>query len=200
VLKIATFAKLQTVMNPWQIHNGKDFVFVKGGGGIRNPFQQVNAYRHSLIQFLSNKQKEILEPNHDSLNFGHISTLVLFHQPVTFDENDIPQNINKYFGIADNNNCIATIVDRASNQLNFSDSEINNILTVLDIKEENLFDEKNEPETNNQPTEIPNAAERLELVRKVLANVDPHTELEKLLLYYQTLINLERQKEPTVTR
>lgn len=32
--------------NPWQIHNGKDFVFVKGGGGIRNPFQQVNAYRH----------------------------------------------------------------------------------------------------------------------------------------------------------
>lgn len=184
--------------NPWQIHNGKDFVFVKGGGGIRNPFQQVNAYRHSLIQFLSNKQKEILEPNHDSLNFGHISTLVLFHQPVTFDENDIPQNINKYFGIADNNNCIATIADRASNQLNFSDSEINNILTVLDIKEENLFDEKNEPETNNQPTEIPNAAERLELVRKVLANVDPHTELEKLLLYYQTLINLERQKEPTV--
>ncbi|NMC98711.1 MAG: NERD domain-containing protein, partial [Bacteroidales bacterium] len=39
--------------NPWRISTGDDFVFVKGGGVIRNPYQQVNAYRHSLIQYLS---------------------------------------------------------------------------------------------------------------------------------------------------
>lgn len=184
--------------NPWQIRNGKDFVFVKGGGGIRNPFQQVNAYRHSLIQFLSNKQNEILDTNHENLNLGHISALVLFHQPVEFDINNIPQTIQKYFGIADNNTCIGYIEDRVSRQLNFSDSEVQKILIALNIKEDNIFDEKKEPDVIGQQTVIPNAAERLELVRKVLSNVDPKSDIEKLLLYYQTLLNVERQKEPTV--
>ncbi len=183
--------------NPWRISSGTDFVFVKGGGGIRNPYQQVNAYRHSLRQFLSNKQSEILEPNHDTFNLGHLSCLVLFHQPVTFDANDVPQNIRMYFDIADNNTCIAKITDRTSAQLNLSDNEIEKVLTALDIREENIYDEAQEPTAQPQ-TEIPNAAERLELVRKTLANVTATTDLEKLIVYYQTLINLERQKEPSV--
>lgn len=184
--------------NPWRISTGNDFVFVKGGGGIRNPYQQVNAYRHSLRQFLSNKQSEILEPNHDNFNLGHLSGLVLFHQPVSFDNNEIPQNIKMYFDVADNNNCIAKITDRTSVQLNLSDTEIEKILIVLDIREENLYDETQEPEIPQQAVNIPNAAKRLELVRKTLANVTATTEIEKLIVYYQTLINLERQKEPLV--
>jgi hypothetical protein len=184
--------------NPWRISTGNDFVFVKGGGGIRNPYQQVNAYRHSLRQFLSNKQSEILEPNHDNFNLGHLSGLVLFHQPIIFDTNEIPQSIKMYFDVADNNNCIAVISDRTSVQLNLADIEIEKILTVLDIREENLYDETQEPANTQLPDNIPNAAERLELVRKTLANVSATTEIEKLLVYYQTLINLERQKEPSV--
>jgi hypothetical protein len=139
--------------NAWQIHNGKDFVFVKGGGGIKNPFQQVNEYRFSLINFLSKKQKEILEPNHDNINLGHISAMVLFHQPITFDDNEIPQKINKYFCITDYINCINVIEDRASNQLNFSDIEINNILSALDINEGNLFEDKPELVMRPDPDE-----------------------------------------------
>lgn len=183
--------------NPWRISSGTDFVYVKGGGGIRNPYQQVNAYRHSLRMFLSNKQNELLDANHE-INLGHITGLVLFHQPITFDTSEIPQMIRMYFDIADNNNCIAKITDRNSVQLVLSDSEIEKILIALDVREENLYDEAQEPETQEQQTTIPNAAERLELVRKTLANVNATTPIEKLVVYYQTLINLERQKEPTV--
>ena len=184
--------------NPWRISTGNDFVFVKGGGGIRNPYQQVNAYRISLRQFLSNKQSEILEPNHDNFNLGHISAFVLFQQPVTFDSNDIPQNIRMYFDIVDNNNCVSKISDRNSVQLNLSDIEIEKILKTLDIREENLYDETIETDTQHQPDIVPNAVERLELVRKSLANVTATTEIEKLIAYYQTLVDIERQKEPEV--
>lgn len=186
--------------NPWQISTGNDFVFVKGGGGIRNPYQQVNAYRHSLIQFLSNKQSEILEPNHQNFNLGHLSTLVIFQQPVTFDNNVLPQNLQKYFGVADNNTCIATISDRTSVQLNLSDIEIEKILLVLDIREDNFYDET-QAQATTQGIVLPNAAERLEQVRKELAKIDftDKTDIEKLLLYYQTIISLESVKVPTVT-
>jgi superfamily I DNA and/or RNA helicase len=186
--------------NPWQMATGNDFVFVQGGGGIRNPYHQVNAYRFSLMQFLGDRQNDFLDPNHQSFNLGHLSTLVLFQQPVVFDHNLIPQKIQKYFGVADNNNCITTILDRNSIQLNLSDVEIEKILSVLDIQEENLYDETQETET---PLDViqPNAAERLEQVRKELNRVDfrNKTEIEKLLLYYQTIISLERVKEPKVT-
>jgi superfamily I DNA and/or RNA helicase len=183
--------------NAWRISTGNDFVFVKGGGGIRNPYQQVNAYRHSLREFLSNKQSDFLEPNHTNFNLGHLSGLVLFHQPITFDTNEIPQNIRVYFDVSDNNHCIATISDRTSGQLKLSDSEIGKILLTLDIREENLYDEAQEP-ANLQLTDSIAKAERLELVRKTLANVTANSEVEKLIVYYQTLINLERQKEPSV--
>lgn len=124
--------------------------------------------------------------------------MVLFQQTITFDENEIPQKIKRYFSVADNNNCIAKITDRNSAQLVLSDNEIGKILVALDVRDENLYDEAQEPETHDAQPQIPNAAERLELVRKTLANVTAKTPIKKLIVYYQTLINLERQKEPTV--
>lgn len=183
--------------NPWQINTGNDFIFVKGGGGIRNPFQQVSAYRYSLIQFLGDKQNDILDPNHSNFNFGHISSLIIFHQKISYDINQIPQLIQKYFGIADYENCIDVLIDRASNQLNLSNNEIEKILQCLDVNEENLFDEEQEIEDFKEK-EIPFASDRLEMVRKLLSNVNPTSETEKLLLYYQTLVSLERKKEPKI--
>lgn len=183
--------------NPWQINTGADFVFVKGGGGIRNPFQQVSAYRYSLIQFLGNKQNEILEPNHSNFNFGHINSMIIFHQKVTYDISQIPQNIQVYFAIADYKNCLDALMDRASNQLNLSNTEIERIVRCLDVQEDNLFDEKKEVD-NVKENELSNASERLEMVRKLLSNINPQSETEKLLLYYQTIVNLERKKEPTI--
>ncbi len=187
--------------NPWQIHTGNDFVFVQGGGKIRNPYQQVQAYRYSLINFLGSKLSNVLEPNHENFKLGHLSALVLFHQRVSFDMNEIPQRISVYFDISDNTNCLSVINDRYSNALNLSDTEIQNILNVFGIREENIYDETQEPVVIPATENIPNAAERLELVKRILENIpgiNETNEIKKLIIYYQTLINLERQKEPDV--
>jgi hypothetical protein len=72
------------------------------------------------------------------------------------------------------------------------------MLNVLDVRGENLYDEAQEPKVQQEQTTIPFAAERLELVRNLLENVNANTSIEKILVYYQTLISLERQKEPKV--
>ena len=185
--------------NPWSIVSENELVFVQGGGGIRNPYQQVNAYRRSLIQFLSNKKNDFLEPNHENFNLGHINGLVLFHQPITIDQKEIPEKILKYFKVVDINNCFSTIADCTSINLTLRDNEIEKILIALDIREENLYDETQELANPTMSESNPNEVDRLELVRKILANEQANSELEKLLLYYQTLINLERAKEPTIT-
>lgn len=184
--------------NPWQISSGDNFIFVKGGGGIRNPYQQVNAYRHSLIQFLGNRQNEYLDSNHDNFNLGHVSGLILFHQPITFNNDTIPSNIRVYFDIADCTNYNSKIVDRFSSKLLLSVTEIVKILSVLDIKEDNIYDETLEQTPEIPPDNNQNAVARLELVQQILTNVNATTEIEKLIAYYQTLINLERKKEPKV--
>lgn len=187
--------------NPWRISSGNDFVFVKGGGGIRNPYQQVYAYRRSLIDSLSNKKFVILEPNHDNFNLGHISCLVLFHQPITFNVNEVPQNIRMYFDIADINTCIETISDRNSVQLNLSNTEIEKILSALDIREENIYDDVVEPDMYSPPP-IHGIAERLVQIKKVLSKINftNANYLQKLLYYYQALVSLESEKEPKIDK
>lgn len=185
--------------NPWPISSGKDFVFVKGGGRFRNPFHQVCAYRNSLIDFLIGNQGEILDAHHEQINFRHAAGLVLFHQPVSLHK-AIPQQIQVYFHIADNNTCIANITDINSNQLVLSDKEIEKMLAALDVRQENIYDETQAPDIHELQNTIPHAAERLELVRKTLANVSATTPTQKLIVYYQTLIDLERKKEPIVQK
>ena len=184
--------------NPWKMSSGNDFVFVKGGGRFRNPFQQVNAYRYSMIQFLGNRQNEINDPNHN-LNLGHISGLVLFHHSISFNENDIPQKIKSYFDIADINSYSEVIDDRISSQLNVTDNEIEKILNVLDVRAENLFDENTIDEIQEQKNAVDDSAERLNMVRRILTHVNASNEIEKILYYYLTLVSLERLKEPTLS-
>lgn len=91
--------------NPWSItHNGK-IVLVAGGNNIRNPFQQINAYRRSLIDYLNNKTNSLLSANHSNFNLGHISGIVLFQQKIEFDKTTIPPNLI-YFHVCDSDNII----------------------------------------------------------------------------------------------
>lgn len=186
--------------NPWQIFSkeGKS-VFVKGGGSIRNPYQQVNAYRNSLIQLLKNKKEFFISLNHDALELRHVGGMVVFHNPIDFNSADIPSNTQYYFDIVDNNSYIGRIKDKMSDKLHLSDEEISKILAVLDIKDENLYDENKEiKETDNK--KLPsNAVERLQMVKRLLENVEKtENPIDKKLDYYQILLQLERQKEPKV--
>lgn len=185
--------------NPWQMltKEGK-LVFVSGGNSVRNPYQQVLAYRNSLSQFLEAKTKEFLEPNRTNINLRHISGNVIFHQPIEIQQ-EIDTRIQCYFDVTDNDNCINRIKDRFSNELILSDIEIERILKILDVSEENLYDESvsiNEDEQKNTPSK---ATERMQMVKKTLENVGkPENSVEKILTCYEVLLNLERQKEPAV--
>lgn len=181
--------------NPWRIWEDNDFVFVSGGGGIRNPYQQVNAYRHSLRQYLHNKQSEILSPNHTDCNWGHINAMVLFHQAVKFDQSTIPTRIQSFFSIVDYATVYSRLNDSFSNGLILDDNEIQRILIALALGDENIFDDSIEIEPPQSDIKVM-AAQRLDLIRRLSPDVVDASDYIRILHYYHTLINLERYKEP----
>ena len=77
---------------PWKIktQDGKT-AFVRGGGRL-NPLHQVKAYKYGLLNILRPHEDEILEQQRDTINLGHISTLVLFDGHVTFNQGEIPDS------------------------------------------------------------------------------------------------------------
>lgn len=182
--------------NPWRIWEGTDFVFVSGGGGIRNPYQQVNAYRHALRQYLHSRQEQILSPNHPDCNWGHIKGLVLFHQAIQFDRGTIPGRIQSYFSVADYSTVYNTIQDSFSSGLVLDDNEIQKLLVTLDVRDENVFDDliESDPPQNNNVGAI--ASQRLDLIRRLSPSVLGSPDHLRALHYYHTVINLERYKEP----
>ncbi|MBX3009780.1 MAG: AAA family ATPase [Melioribacteraceae bacterium] len=184
--------------NPWKIWEKSDFKFVAGGGSIRNPFQQVNAYRHSLIQYLGARKENILDKNHEKCNWGHISGMVIFHQVIELNEKEIPQNIQTYFSIADPTNYISIIDDRGSTELNLTTKEMNQILVALNITDSNLFDISCSDD-NVVKISGSDGGKRLELVKNILPKVQITDPIKKILHYYYVLINLERYKEAGVT-
>lgn len=159
--------------NPWQIFPQEgNSVFVKGGGSIRNPYQQVNAYRNSLIDFLQPKEDLIVD-NCNNINLRHTAGMVVFHNPIEFDNNNLPKKIQSYFDIVDNNTFIHRIKDRISIKLQLSDEEIMKILNIIDVKEENIYDETQviNDECNKKTT---NKSERkhLQMLKKLLENLE----------------------------
>ncbi|MCH8034808.1 MAG: DNA2/NAM7 family helicase [Bacteroidetes bacterium] len=180
--------------NPWRIYRNNDFTFVAGGGGIRNPYQQLNAYRFSLMDVLSSKQDKILSPNHLDVRWDHINCMVLFHRQIQFNYESIPNKINRFFSIADQNTYLNTLQDRYSQNLNLNDNEIENILAELDVRPENLFTESNEPQISSI-SQINDRGARLEFVKRHTKDVLGLNEGQKILEYYRTILNLEKFKE-----
>src|SRR5690606_8753028 len=63
---------------PWLIKNKGKTIFVSGGAVSRNPFQQVNAYRFSLFQYLADNESKILEKNQANIKWDHTNGMVVF--------------------------------------------------------------------------------------------------------------------------
>ncbi len=178
--------------NPWTIEFQGKKSFVSGGSNIRNPFQQINAYRRSLIDYLNHRLNSILSGNRDDFKLGHISGIVMFHQSIEFDNNTIPSNI-PYFHITDYKNSVKCISSIKSKNLLLSDKEISNIISNFNINDTNLFD-------TAKIVELPKthiiAEQRLNLVKKLVKDIAvPDKIEEKILSYYYILLNLESYKE-----
>jgi len=185
--------------NPWKNYddNGK-LLFVAGGGGIRNPYQQLNAYRRSLMDILSGKQQDILSLNHIDVRWDHINCMVLFHRNVEFEYETMSERIKRFFSVSDFRSLFEVIDDRYSSSLELNDNEIENILKVLDIRPENQYNPTANPEPGAAPI-FTHQASRFGLLKKMINSEISNKRIEKRLLnYYYTLIALEKYKEPEV--
>lgn len=184
--------------NPWRIYSNNDFTFVSGGGGIRNPYQQLNAYRFSLMNVLTTKQESILSPNHIDVRWDHINCMVLFHKRIHFNNENIPDRINRFFSVADQTTYKNVLHDRYSNNLQLNDNEIESILRILDVRPENIFDEEDHPQVSI--TQINDTrGNRLDFVRRHIRDVGELNENQRILEYYRTILNLEKFKESKCT-
>lgn len=185
--------------NPWKNYDSQgNLLFVAGGGGIRNPYQQLNAYRRSLMDILSNKQQEILTHNHINVKWDHINCMVLFHKNVDFQFDNMPERIKKFFTVSDSRTFLEKIKDRYSVNLELNNSELENILKILDVRPENEYDATSFIEVASQDYNKYSSKRFNSLKKLVNSNIQNQSLEIRVLNYYYALIALERLKEPEV--
>lgn len=99
------------------------------GGNQNNPYQQIRKNKYQLLNYLN------LRVNFkQSHNLGHIAGLCLFQQKIDFDIDQIPPGISRWFHIADFTTAFRLSNAIVSSEINFSDDEIEAILTAFDLR------------------------------------------------------------------
>jgi len=182
-----------------QTNTGK-LIFVKGGSQIRNPFQQVRAYKFSLLEVLNTKKDEILDPNHSAINWGHISAMVLFQNQVsTTNLEDVPDLVKRWFSIQDKGSIINALKDKHSGGLELSNVEIGKILNVLSISENMLLATHDFIEDAPEKASEVKNPQRFHAIQKMLDEGVPTSKITAALRYYKTLIKAEQYKQATAT-
>lgn len=181
--------------NPWTLKVGKKEIFVSGGSASRNPYQQVKAYRRSLFEFLKERKNKILNQNHEIDKWDHVNCIVLFHNSIKYDNESIPEKIKKFFFIEDKFTIKNKLNDVYTKHLNFNDSELEKILKVLNINDENLYDENIPIESENIKVEID-----LKRINQLLPeNVNKIDEIKRALHYYKIMVQIEEIKESEIS-
>lgn len=107
-----------------------DEIEVKGGSRP-NPFIQVRENKFALLNVL----KQISFPLDNKPNLGHISGLVLFHKPITFNEHNLPPDINRWFHVVDFDHIVERLSQIASREINLSNQDLGCIVNALSIPE-----------------------------------------------------------------
>ncbi|GGK71762.1 AAA domain-containing protein [Rufibacter glacialis] len=183
---------------PWLIETkGGGEVYVQGGAQMRNPYQQVRAYRFSLMEFLEDNQNEIFEGVRSNINWSHIGSIVLFQQKVSYDYDSIPGLIRPWFHIADNDTIQTLLLDKNSDNLNLTDAEIRNILTALNVSPEQLLERFSFTDDSPTRKQTNVSAEKIAFIKRLIDGNVQEPQSTRLLKYYRTLIQLERFKEPS---
>lgn len=178
--------------NPWVIdYKGKQ-VFVAGGSAHMNPLQQVKTYKFGLLEYLSKAENNILSANRNNIDWGHISTMVLFHKEVTYNSDSLPENVKPWFSIKDPTNVLQELNHRYSKRLEFNDDELKNILNRLDVKDVNRYDNSQFQIETEETKEARNG--NFELIQRLMSNEIPSDKDEKVLEHLKTVIQLERKK------
>ncbi|MEM6720913.1 MAG: AAA domain-containing protein [Bacteroidota bacterium] len=187
--------------NVWRLKTDSgQLTFVKGGSAIRNPFQQVRAYKYSLLDLLQSKQDNILETNHENINWTHISAIVLFQNRITIiNPEEVPNAVKRWFSIRDMLGIINTLKDKHSVGMALSNTEIENVLTALHISEDMLLSSHTFTEEFLDATTEKIDPQRFHAIQKMLDEGIPVSNSGKALKYYKTLIKAEQYKQVAAT-
>lgn len=97
------------------------------GGGFTNPFRQI---RHNRYKVMEKFNSIIIR---DKQEFGHVSGCCIFHQPITFDESQLPQNISRWFFVTDFSSALTTLFEIVSNKINLLGSDFEEIIKSMDV-------------------------------------------------------------------
>lgn len=130
--------------------NGKWYAgneIIKGGNKI-NPFVQLRTNKFALVNFFKNNHYSILKSNKE-INYGHIQAMVIFHNKISFQENTLPYNLQKWFHITDFDHCIEIINKLTDEEISFTNEEILNIIKVLNVTDYYSFDKSDEINIKN---------------------------------------------------
>lgn len=184
--------------NQWRmtsIDGKSNFVQVRGGGG-RNPFNQLKTYRFSLMPFLSDAATKILTKNHTDIKWDHIGTMVLFHRTVEFSLKTLDEGVKRWFRISDASRVIDDLSDIYSNKLEFNDIELRAIVSVLGIDDSQLLSSHKWNESLEVKKEKKVDPSKLTLIKKLIDGSRDESLYKKAVGFYQTMVNVERFKEP----
>ena len=105
-----------------------DGVPVKGGSSI-NPYQQLRTNKFALLEYI-NSDRVALKSNP---NLGHIAAFTLFHQPIQFEELQVPPKIRSWFHVADMNNAVRTIDGIASASIDLLNADLETLVGTFDV-------------------------------------------------------------------
>ncbi|MEY4905686.1 MAG: hypothetical protein RLZZ292_3501, partial [Bacteroidota bacterium] len=97
-----------------------------------NPLFQVKKYRFALADFLKTNEARIVVNN--TVKWEHIAGLVLFHQPIEFNNNYIPSNLRTWFDVVDSKNFVQRLNFRVARNLILSDVELLKIPSLLGLE------------------------------------------------------------------
>lgn len=147
----------------------------------KNPLHQVKKYRFAFADFLKRNEAKILENN--EAKWEHTSGLVLFHQSIEFDRNQIPSAMRIWFDILCPENFINRFKYRHSKTLSLSDAELLKILNLLGLEERNTIKQE-KPQQEQPKKEEPKIANKEENALFVVTQL---IKLRLLLLEKKTI-------------
>lgn len=112
------------------VENGdwkKDDGTVVKGGVRKNPYKQAQINRSNLLNGL--RDSGFVNPS----NLKHISSLIVFNQPIELDSSGISRKTKSWLHICDNEHFIDKVEDITSPKTNFSDAELVKLVSDLNF-------------------------------------------------------------------
>jgi len=124
-----------------------DGVPVKGGSSI-NPYQQLRTNKFALLEYISSDRVSLSS----APNLGHIAALILFQQPIKFDELQVPAKIRSWFHVGDMAHVVRTIDAIASASIDLPNVDLEVLLGTFDVPP---YFPDGRPETRTPPEPKP---------------------------------------------